>query len=149
MIRRRLVATGSACILVTALSTPIMAAETRRASGRVNITLTQVALIGSAGAGDATLQFGGRTYNFRIRGLGIGGVGVSRLRASGAVYGLNRVGDFAGTYLQLRAGAVAGDAQLKGGLILRNAAGVELNLKPQREGIALNLGADGLLFEPR
>ena len=147
--RRHVIAAGSASLATTILLRPVIAAAQRRASGRVEITLTQVAFIGSGGWGDATLKFGRRTYNFRIHGLGVGGFGVSRLRATGDVYGLNRIEDFAGPYLQLRAGAVAGDAQLRGTLILRNSAGVELQLRPQRQGLALNVGADGLLFQPR
>ena len=38
----------------------------------------QVAYIGNAGGGSGTLTYQGQTYPFRIAGLGVGGIGVSR-----------------------------------------------------------------------
>ena len=44
---------------------------------------------------------GGR-YPFSVGGLGVGGIGVSKIEAKGDVYGLQRLGDFAGAYAQGR-----------------------------------------------
>lgn len=116
-------------------------------TARVTIRMTQAALIGSLSWGSGTLIFRGRRRNFRIRGLGAGGIGLARLTATGEVHNLTRIEDFAGTYVQGRAGAVLGDAQLQGGMWLTNSNGVQMSLRPQRQGLALQLGADGLIIE--
>jgi hypothetical protein len=77
--------------------------------------------------------------------LGIGGIGVSHLEASGAVYGLRRARDLAGAYLELRKGWALAD---KGGgvLWLTNNKGVTMRLKSRRQGLQLSLGADGVII---
>ncbi len=115
--------------------------------GHVTITQTQVSLLGSVSWGSGTLTFEGHTHRFRVRGLGVGGIGVSELRASGDVYALSRLADFPGLYGAARAGAVAGSAAVRGGAWLQNPAGVSIQLRPQRTGVALQIGADGLLIE--
>jgi hypothetical protein len=88
----------------------------------------------------------GRTYPFKVGGLGIGGFGVSRLDASGSVYNLRRLEDFAGVYGQARVGFAVGE-QGKGEMWLQNPNGVYLRLKAKRQGLALSLGADGRLVK--
>jgi hypothetical protein len=41
---------------------------------------------------------------------------------------------------------VAGDAELKGGLWMENPAGVQIHMVPRRSGLALSLGADGVVI---
>jgi hypothetical protein len=60
---------------------------------------------------------------------------------------MRRLVDFPGLYGQIRAGVVVGEAQLRGGVWLQNPAGERLNLRPRRTGVALQLGADGMLIE--
>jgi hypothetical protein len=84
----------------------------------------------------------------RVGGLGIGGIGVSHLTASGAVYGLHRARDLAGAYLQLRRGWALADKG-NGVLWLSNGKGVTMRLKSQREGLQLSLGADGVIIDFR
>src|SRR5438067_5605034 len=54
--------------------------------------------LGSGSAGDGTLRYMGHTYPFRVGGLGIGGIGVSTVQATGEAYGLRRLSDFPGAY---------------------------------------------------
>jgi hypothetical protein len=115
--------------------------------GRVTLSQTQVSLFGSVSWGSGTLTFGGHSYRFRIRGLGVGGIGISELRAVGEVYHLSRAADFPGLYGGARAGAVAGSSEVQGGLWLQNPAGVIIHLHPERTGYALQVGADGLLIQ--
>jgi hypothetical protein len=138
------VALLAACALACALPRGIAA---EKPSATVTIEQVQVSLLVSAGWGSGTLRYEGKSYPFRVHGLGVGGLGVQTLKASGAVYDLNKLDDFAGVYGQLRAGAVAGSADVKGGMWIQNPAGVRMNLVPQRKGLALSLGADGLLVE--
>lgn len=120
------------------------AAAAEEPSGTVKISQVQVAFIVSGALGGGTLTYGGQTHDFSIGGLGVGGLGASRMEAEGKVYNLSRLEDFEGPYAQGRAGAVAGDSQIEGGLWLINPKGVELRLSSRREGYALSLGGDAV-----
>jgi hypothetical protein len=74
------------------------------AAARMSISQVQLALVGSAAVGGGTLRFKGRNYPFTINGLGVGGLGVSKLEATGAVYQLARISDLEGVYGQVRVG---------------------------------------------
>ena len=117
------------------------------AVGRIRVSQTQASLLGSVSWGRGTLEYQGHTHRFRIRGVGVGGVGFTRMTARGEVYHLDRLGDFPGVYGLTRAGAVAGDVQMRGGIWLQNTAGVQIRLRPERTGVALQVGADGILIE--
>jgi hypothetical protein len=119
------------------------------AVARVEIRKWRAGMIGKAAWGSGTLIYQGRRIPFRIGGAGIGGAGVARVRATGEVFGMTDVSQFPGTYGQFRAGVVAPGAQLTGPLWLRNAAGVSMRLTPDRTGLALNIGADGILVQMR
>lgn len=112
-------------------------------TGTVKIEQTQIAFIGSGNLGGGTLQFQGRSYAFKIGGLGIGGFGVSKMVATGEVYNLADPRYFPGTYVQARYGFALGNASA-GELWLQNGNGVVLRLKAERKGVALSLGADAI-----
>jgi hypothetical protein len=118
-------------------------ADDLKKSGTVTIEQVQIAFIGSGNLGGGTLKFGGKTYDFSIGGLGIGGFGVSKITATGTVYNLKDRSDFAGTYGQARYGIAIGSAST-GELWLQNTRGVVLQLKADRQGLALSLGADAV-----
>jgi hypothetical protein len=120
-----------------------VAAEDLKKSGTVRIQQVQIAFIGSGNLGGGTLSYGGKSYRFKIGGLGIGGIGLSKITATGNVYNLKDLAYFPGAYAQARYGAVAGDASV-GKLWLKNANGVVLELKAEREGLALSLGGDAV-----
>lgn len=148
--RRVILAAGmaaGAALLIGSRCAVAQQAPARTPSGQVSLEQTQVSFIANAGWGRGTLSFRGRNYRFRLHNLGIGGIGITKLSAHGEVYGLTRAADFAGLYGQLRAGAVIADRQLKGGLWLANTAGVQIHLVPNRQGLALNVGADGLVID--
>jgi hypothetical protein len=115
-------------------------------SGTVTISQYQVAWMLSGNIGGGKLKYKGRTYDFEIGGLGIGGFGASKITAKGEVYGLKKVADFAGAYGQARYGAVAGDVSA-GELWLENTKGVVLRLDAKRTGLALSLGADAIYVD--
>jgi hypothetical protein len=114
-------------------------------SGTVSIDQIEVALLLNAGWGHGTLHFQG-AHRFKVKGIGVGGIGVSKLQAYGNVFRLKTLSDFAGAYGSAQAGAVAGDQQLRGGLWMQNTSGVQIHLVPTRSGVSLNLGADGVLI---
>lgn len=136
-------------LLVAVLMLAVPASAQQRnlgpATGKVRIEQIQVAFIGSGQVGGGTLSFRGRNHAITAGGLGIGGIGASKLTANGTVYGLTRLDDFPGAYLQLREGWALGD-QGRGTLWLRNDKGVTLKLATRRKGLQLSLGADGVLI---
>jgi len=115
-------------------------------SGTVEIEQVQLAFIGSGNLGGGTLQFDGQNYRFTVGGLGVGGFGVSEIKASGDVYNLTNLRFFPGAYAQARYGLVVGDVST-GELWLENSNGVVLKLKAEREGLALSLGADAVYID--
>jgi hypothetical protein len=120
-------------------------ARAEKPSGRVEMEQIEISLLVSAGWGHGTLFYEGN-HAFAIKGVGVGGLGVSKLEAYGNVFRLTKLSDFSGAYGSARAGAVAGDAQLRGGMWMENPAGVQIHLVPRRSGLALSLGADGVLI---
>ena len=112
-------------------------------SGTVTIDQVQVAFIFSGNVGGGKLHYNGKTYPFSIGGLGVGGFGVSSIDATGTVYNLKRLSDFAGAYGQARTGIVVGDLSA-GTLWLENPQGVYLKLAAKRKGVALSLGVDAI-----
>jgi len=121
-------------------------AEELKKSGTVDIEQVQIAFIGSGNLGGGTLDYAGQTYKFTIGGLGIGGFGVSKIEATGEVYNLSNLGQFAGAYVQGRYGYAAG-TESGGELWLQNSAGVVMKLKAKREGLALSLGGDAIYVQ--
>jgi hypothetical protein len=132
------IALATCCVPAGAAS-----AEDLKKSGTVTIEQVQIAFIGSGNLGGGKLKFNGRAYDFTIGGLGIGGIGFSKIHATGTVYNLKDASDFPGTYGQARYGLAIGSAST-GELWLKNTRGVVLQLKADREGLALSLGADAV-----
>jgi hypothetical protein len=93
--------------------------------------------------GGGILHYQGQDYRFKLGGLGAGGAGAAKLQATGEVYGLKDVADFAGEYLDARIG-LAATVKGRGQLWLKNTKGVHLHLKTHLEGLALTLGADAI-----
>ena len=142
-----------AFLIITAMGAWASQAEAQTAPasrpvGRVSINQTQLAFIGSAAVGGGTLSFRGHSYRFTINGLGVGGIGASKIKATGEVYQLARVSDLAGVYGQVRLGWALAD-QGNGRLWPPNDKGVVLRLRTKREGLILAAGADAVRIQLR
>jgi hypothetical protein len=105
----------------------------------VTVRQVQVAFIGSGALGGGTLYYRGRAFPFKLGGLRVGGFGVSRLEASGAVYNMRNLQDINGVYARIRSGWAIGD-QGRGRMWLRNVNDVYLKLQARRQGLALHSG---------
>lgn len=112
-------------------------------SATLEIDQIQVALFYSGNLGGGKLHYNGKTYNFTVGGLGLGGIGASKMEAVGQVYNLTKLEDFPGAYGQARYGFAAG-TESAGSMWLQNPSGVVIELKTKREGLALSLGADAV-----
>ena len=115
----------------------------RPVSGRLRIEEFQLAYIGSGTTGHGTLNFRGDSYRVRVGGLGVGGIGLAEIKATGEVYDLGRLEDFPGLYGQARTGWAVGQAG-SGKMWLQNNNGVVLHLHAERERLMLSLGADAI-----
>src|SRR5271170_1226758 len=101
--------TVAAAIGIIGASSSAFAQSANPPSGTVQLQIVQATFIGSASKGGGVLNFQGRDYKFTTTGGGIGGFGLSKFEAAGAVYGLKSVADFSGPYIQLRTGMAVGD----------------------------------------
>jgi hypothetical protein len=118
-------------------------AEDEKPSATLVIDETQVMVLIGGSMGGGTLLLEDDSHSFKVGGLKLGGVGVQSIHVTGKVYHLNKLKDFAGTYIAFEAGATVGTGT--GGLWLKNGKGVTLHLKSKGKGLALSLGAEGLL----
>ncbi len=142
MARRQVLLAAGAGMLAAAMP---RAGHAKEPSATLTIDETQVAFIFSGQIGGGKLHYRGQTHDFNIGGLGIGGIGVSTIRAVGEVYDLRDIDDFYGVYGQVRTGYAIG-WQGDGHLWLQNPQDVVLHLRTAREGLMLTLGADGVVI---
>ena len=116
-------------------SATIPAGATGQSTTEGTITFTGGAVAAGIGFqwGSGTLTYRGAQYPFRVRGLSVIDIGISRISATGTVRNLRNVADFSGNYVSATAGAtVAGGAAVSA---LRNQNGVVI------EGISTSQGA--------
>jgi hypothetical protein len=92
--------------------------------------------------GSGTLTYQGRQYSFRMDGLSVIDVGVSRVTGSGTVHNLHKIADFSGNYVSISAGAtVAGGGSVTS---LRNQNGVVIDGVSTAQGVRLTLAPGGV-----
>jgi hypothetical protein len=92
--------------------------------------------------GHGELSFQGQTHPFSISGLSAVDVGAANISASGHVYHLKQLSDFAGNYVAVTAGVtVAGGGSAA---YLKNEHGVVVKLEATTVGLRFNLSADGV-----
>jgi hypothetical protein len=144
------VALVSACVLCLAgcagsLALGPDAVKGKTPDGTVEMQEVQAAYIGSGIAGIGVLVFHGVQYPFQVGGLGVGGIGLSTVDATGEVYNLRELGQFPGTYGQARYGFAIGTSSA-GDLWMQNESGVILRLKARRTGLILSLGGDAVVI---
>ncbi len=133
------------CILLfpLLLSAGVALAEDKTPSATIVIDETQVMWVVGGDIGGGTLNFQGESYKFKTDGLKLGGFGIHKVKLTGDVYDLENVDDFAGIYGVAEAGATLGNAS-KGDVVMKNDKGVVLHLKSAAQGIALDLGVEGM-----
>jgi hypothetical protein len=107
-------------------------------SATFELTAEQVRLLVGGASGRGTLRYQGKNYPFTIKAGTVGGVGVTKVTATGTVYFLEKLQDFEGMYSAATIGAALGGGA--GGSQYENNKGVFLSVKSKTEGVALNLG---------
>ena len=113
--------------------------------GSVTIELTSVGAVVGAQWGNGVLTFKGKQYTFKVRGIQIATVGISKATLKGEAYNLAALGDFPGQYAAMTAGA----AVFKGkqGQAFENTKGVQLLLSGAQKGLNFNIGPEGFFIQ--
>jgi hypothetical protein len=135
----------STCVLASCASTPPRPPPTASLSptdGTISFIGGAVAIGVGVQWGSGTLTFQGRQYPFRVSGLSVVDVGVTRVTGSGTVRNLRNVADFSGNYVSISAGAaVAGGGSVTS---LRNQNGVVIEGVTTAQGVRLTLAPGGV-----
>ena len=129
------------------MATIVMFASTGMASdakpsGTVTMQTKAVAVGIGVSWGSGVLTFQGKEYAFKVNGLSVVDVGISQVSATGDVYSLNKVEDFAGTFTAADAGIAVGGGV--GAVAMKNQNGVVMKLTSTQKGLKLKLAAEGI-----
>src|SRR5215813_2293334 len=143
-VRLRKVTFGAAVLAITSCA-GMMNTPTAQSIAGVppsgNVTITEDFIAGFGG-GSGTLEYQGRSYPFKVLGTVAGpGGGVDKITASGPVYKLASVSDFAGRYTQ-STGKAGFSSSGSSDLWLENSTGVIMHLQGTSSGAMLTLGKD-------
>jgi hypothetical protein len=114
-------------------------------SGTFTAQGIRLSFIGSGVAWNGVLHYKGASRNFRVTGLGIGGIGVSLDKIQGTVYNMKKIDDFVGAYGNVRAGITIGTTLSDKHIWAENEKHVRIRMKSENQGLQLNLGADALV----
>jgi hypothetical protein len=121
---------------------PSMATNPGATEGTVTFTGGAVAIGIGFQWGNGTLTYQGRQYAFKLDGLSVVDVGVTRITGTGTVRNLRNVADFSGNYVSMSAGAtVAGGGSVT---TLRNQNGVVMDGISTSQGVRLTLAPGGV-----
>lgn len=95
--------------------------------------------------GGGSLTYAGEVFPFKMKGLSLVGVGISKVKMTGKALNLNNAADLAGTYKGLGGGltVVGGGASFKA----KNEHGVVLAMSTFQEGLEMSLGGGGFKVE--
>jgi hypothetical protein len=139
------IAALSVCALANCTSNPPPPPATAGlgpTEGTISFTGGAVAIGVGFQWGSGTLTFQGQQYPFRLSGLSVVDVGVTRVTGSGTVHNLRNIADFSGNYVSISAGVtVAGGGSVGS---LRNQNGVVIDGVTTAQGVRLTLAPGGV-----
>jgi hypothetical protein len=151
MMHMRALVTGLLCaVIAAAFVQPAMSAEDKKQaagvdlknakpSATLDIASDQMRLIFGGTAGKGTLHFNGKDYPFTYKSasVGLGAKAVKEVRATGNVYFLKQIEDFAGDYTSVTQTALAGSSEVAA--TYKNNKGVTIDLRGTIKGVGLGL----------
>ncbi len=119
-----------------------VAQQRRMPDATASITLTSLAFIGGIEWGRGTLDYKGKHYSFKVKGLKAGAIGIKRDSVHARVFNLKNPMDLGGNFLAGEAAAtIAGGGSAR---VMKNQNGVEMHLFSVSMGADFTLGAKGL-----
>ena len=117
-------------------------AEDAKPDAMLDLTQDSVALVIGYTWGSGTLTFQDKTYPVAVDGVSVLALGITRAKASGAVFNLKKLEDFNGTYM---AGSIEGTMLSgAGATTMRNQNGVVIQLFTTTEGLNVKLAPEGV-----
>lgn len=131
-----------AAVAAFSFGTAANAADMMTPSGTIAISETQFGFLVGGSTGGGTLKFKGKSHAFKIGGLSVGTIGVSKVRATGTVYNLTDLSQFSGNYVKAEASATLGEG--KGALKLKNDKGVIIEMETSSGGVQLTASGGGV-----
>ena len=138
---RRLFVSVAIAALVALLAGPALA-DDKKPDATLRLSEGTVAAGIGWSWGHGELNYGGKTYKFKVDGLSVAEVGITKAEATGSVYNLKSIEDFEGVYAAAGAEGTAGKGA--GVSSLRNSKGVVINLKSETKGANIKVAAEGL-----
>ncbi len=120
----------------------IASAADNKPDATLKLTQRGVALGIGVSWGDGVLTFKGKNYPFKIHGLSINDIGVSKVKATGKVYYLKKIEDFSGSYNSVGSEATMGKGV--GAIMMKNQNGVAIELISLSKGARIKLSVDGV-----
>ena len=137
--------TVSVLVLVIALSLfGLVFAQEEKPDATLKLSKGQVAVGIGWSWGDGVLTFKGKNYPFKVGGLSVVDVGITKANAVGKVYHLKKLSDFNGTYTAATAeGTVGGGAGIS---TMKNQNGVVIDLVSTTQGVNFKLAGEGVKF---
>ena len=136
--------TVSIMVLVMALVLSGLAfgAEEKNPDATLKLSEGQVGVGIGWSWGKGVLTYKGKDYPFKVEGLSVGDVGITKAEAVGKVYNLKKRSDFNGNYTSAAAqGTLGGGA---GASAMKNQNGVVIELTLTTQGVNLKLAAEGV-----
>ncbi len=117
-------------------------AQDRQPDATITLSGRSVGLGVGVRWGEGVLTYRGTVYPFTVEGVLVGEIGVTNGEVEGAVYNLQRLEDFTGTY----ASASTGVTIVEGGVVtaMWNPDGVRITLTELTQGLALELATEGV-----
>lgn len=129
-------------VMVVVLSGLAMAAEEKKPDATLKLTEGQVGVGIGWSWGKGVLTYKGKDYHFKVEGLSVGDVGITKAEAEGKVYNLKKRTDFSGKYVSAAAEATV--AVGAGVVAMKNEKGVVIHLLPKTQGVNLKLAGEGV-----
>jgi len=118
-------------------------------AGTASATLTIEGSLASYYAGksggDGTLSYQGQKHPFTLSAVGGGGSAAMSISATGQVYNLNALEDFAGKYTSHRSGITIGEGEFTASL--KSDRGVEIYLEGETTGVGSSMGMSSVTIE--
>jgi hypothetical protein len=120
-------------------------AEDGPSDAQLHISGGSVAFLAGVSWGHGRVDFRGRSYKVKVRGLKVGSIGAASFDARGDVFHLRNIDDIDGTYGAADASATMGAGA--GAITLHNGKGVVINMTSSTAGLQLTLAPAGVELE--
>lgn len=136
---KRIMAIVAVMMMVFAVSSMAVATE-KKPDATLKLSEGQLGVGIGWSWGKGVLAFKGKDHSFKVKGLSVGDVGVTKADSVGEVFHLKKLSDFNGTYTSVAAqGTIGGGA---GVTTMKNQNGVVINLSSTTQGVNIKLASE-------